>query len=218
MSEQNPYQKLGVSEHASFEEIQEAKKRLCQQFSNDPKVVESIETAYDAVIMDRLKLRQEGKIPVPERIRFPERSPETQPRSFPNNVDKTPSWLSQLIDTPSKAEVLWPTGIYLSLSAITLGAQKPQISTTVQGQASAQTSFLALIMALGVCASIYFISRKEGRFGRALLISLIALIAGIVIGGALVNLPIANTGILNTQQAATVLTMFFFWLSSSFLR
>lgn len=213
MSEQNPYQKLGVGEHASFEEIQEAKKRLCQQFSNDKKVVESIETAYDAVIMDRLRLRQEGKIPVPERIRFPERSPETQPRSFTKSVDKTPSWLSQLIDTPTSAEILWSTGIFFSLSAISLATQTNSVAAP-----QAQTSLLSLLLALGFCASIYLLERKEHRFGRAFLISLIALIVGISLGGTVINLPIARNNLLSGEEAASVVTMFFFWLSSSFLR
>ena len=76
MIEQNPYEQLGVTEGSSFEEIQAAKKRICDANNNDPKLVESIEAAYDAVIMDRLRLRQEGKIKVPERIRFPESSEE----------------------------------------------------------------------------------------------------------------------------------------------
>jgi hypothetical protein len=210
MSEQNPYQKLGVSEHASFEEIQEAKKRLSQQFSGDAKVVESIEAAYDAIIMDRLKLRQEGKIPVPERIRFPERSPETIPSSLPKNINKAPSWLSRLIDTPSKTEILWSTGIYASLVALTLLTQ------------NATASSLSLFMALGFCASIYLLSRKEGKFGRALLISAIALVAGVGFGAGLVNLLIAQSGNmvfnLNGDQIASILTLFLFWVAGSFLR
>jgi phosphoheptose isomerase len=42
MSEQNPYEQLGVTEESSFEEIQEAKQRLVQQYQNDSKIVESI--------------------------------------------------------------------------------------------------------------------------------------------------------------------------------
>ncbi|MFN6271303.1 MAG: CPP1-like family protein, partial [Microcystis sp.] len=40
MSEQNPYEQLGVTEESSFEEIQEAKQRLVQQYQNDSKIVE----------------------------------------------------------------------------------------------------------------------------------------------------------------------------------
>ena len=71
MSEHNPYDQLGVTEDSSFEEIQAAKSRLSAECRNDAKQLESIEAAYDAVIMDRLKMRQEGRIKVPDRIRFP---------------------------------------------------------------------------------------------------------------------------------------------------
>ena len=59
MSEQNPYEQLGVTEESSFEEIQEAKQRLVQQYQNDSKIVELIESAYDSVLMDRLRMRQD---------------------------------------------------------------------------------------------------------------------------------------------------------------
>ncbi|WP_017804012.1 CPP1-like family protein, partial [Nodularia spumigena] len=72
MSDQNPYEKLGVSEDASFDEIQDARNRQLEQYNGDAKSLELIEVAYDAILMDRLRMRQEGKIKVPERIRFPE--------------------------------------------------------------------------------------------------------------------------------------------------
>jgi len=59
MSDQSPYEKLGVSEDASFDEIQDARNRLFEQYSGDSKSVEIIEAAYDAILMDRLRMRQE---------------------------------------------------------------------------------------------------------------------------------------------------------------
>ena len=49
MSNQSHYQQLGITEDASFEEIQAAKERLKQKNSNDQKVIENIEAAYDAI-------------------------------------------------------------------------------------------------------------------------------------------------------------------------
>ena len=62
MSEQNPYEQLGVTENSSFEEIQAAKKRLFEQYGNDSAVLETVEIAYDSIIMDRL--RREFKVEV----------------------------------------------------------------------------------------------------------------------------------------------------------
>jgi hypothetical protein len=211
MSEQNPYEQLGVTENASFEEIQAAKKRLYEQYGNDSKVMESIEAAYDSIIMDRLRLRQEGKIKVPEKIRFPERKIEQMP-NVPAAVTKSsPDWLQRFIDTPSQADILWPTGIFLVLAAIVVFAR------------DTQDSLPSLLMALGFMANIYFLNRKEGRFGRSLAISAIALILGIAIGTGIAGLLIgsAGDGIVagsGSEHFASAVTFCIFWLVSCFLR
>ena len=64
MGDQNYYEKLGVTEDATFDEIQEARNRLLQQYSGDSKHLEVVEAAYDAILMERLRMRQEGKIKV----------------------------------------------------------------------------------------------------------------------------------------------------------
>jgi len=212
MSEQNPYEQLGVTENSSFEEIQAAKKRLFEQHGNDNAVLETVEVAYDSIIMDRLRLRQEGKIKVPEKIRFPERSVE---KSFkvPQIVKEDSAvWLQELIDTPSQADILWPTGIFLTLSAIAVFAQN-----TAQ---NSSPSILPLLMALGFIANIYFLNRKEGRSGRAFLISFIALFAGIALGTGLANLLLGQggTNALGQDQFASAVTFCLFWLVSCFLR
>ena len=208
MSEQNAYEQLGVGENASFEEIQDAKKRLIQQHSSDSKKVESIETAYDTIIMDRLRLRQEGKIKVPERIRFPERAPEA-PANLTTSVSSQNSanWLQQFIDNPSQADILLPTGIFLVLASIAVFAQTPAQSP------------LPLLMALGFMANIYFLNRKEGRFGRALLMSLVALFVGIGLGSGLAQLMVSQGGVvLGAEKLASTITFCLFWLASCFLR
>lgn len=73
MGEQTPYQTLGISEEATFEDIQAVKTRLFREHEGNTQLLEEVEAAYDAIIMERLRLRQEGKIKVPEKIRFPER-------------------------------------------------------------------------------------------------------------------------------------------------
>jgi len=210
MSKQNPYETLGVAEDASFEEIQTARTRLSQQHQEDAKLVETIEAAYDAIIMDRLKMRQEGKIKVPERIRFPERTAEVpkSPLSVPSKTP--PAWLQQFIDTPSRADILLPTGIFLALAALTFFAQ---------GDGSTQ-SLVSLVLALGFGAAIYLVNRKENRFGRAFLMALASLLVGIGLGfllAGLMNTPIGNGG-LAAEQLAALVALFFFWLVSCFLR
>lgn len=208
MSEQNPYEQLGVSESASFEEIQAAKKRLYEKYGNDSTVLEKVETAYDSIIMDRLKMRQEGKIKVPEKIRFPERSVEKPSSPVPLVNTNPPDWLGQFLDTPSKADVLLPSAVFLVLVSIAVFSQ------------NTEASLLPLLMSLGFIASFYFLNRKEKRSGRAFLISLVALLLGIGIGSAGANLLVGQSGgvILGADQFAAAVTFCLFWLASCFLR
>jgi hypothetical protein len=208
MSERNPYEQLGVTENSSFEEIQAAKKRLYEQHGNDQTVLEDVEIAYDSIIMDRLRLRQEGKIKVPEKIRFPERNVE-KTLKVPQIVnDKSTVWLQEFVDKPSQGDLLWPSGIFLTLSAIAVFSQNNA------------ASILPLLMALGFIANIYFLNRKEGRSGRAFLISFVALFAGIALGTGLANLILSQGGIpaLDKNQFASAVTFCLFWLVSCFLR
>jgi hypothetical protein len=206
MSEQNPYEQLGVTEESSFEEIQEAKQRLVQQYQNDSKIVELIESAYDSVLMDRLRMRQEGRIKVPDRIRFPERL--TIPvESKPVTSSKSPNWWRSSIDTPSAQDIGVPAVIYACLGAITLLVPDPS------------GSLLPLLLAFGVFVNIYFFNRKEKRFGRALLFTLAGLVLGVALGAGLASLAAkADLNIFGDRQIYALITFLIFWVISSFFR
>jgi len=206
MSEQNPYEQLGVTEESSFEEIQEAKQRLVQQYQNDSKIVELIESAYDSVLMDRLRMRQEGRIKVPDRIRFPERL--TIPvESKPVTSSKSPNWWQSSIDTPSAQDIGVPAVIYACLGAITLLVPDPS------------GSLLPLLLAFGVFVNIYFFNRKEKRFGRALLFTLAGLVLGVALGAGLASLAAkADLNIFGDRQIYALITFLIFWVISSFFR
>ena len=206
MSEQNPYEQLGVTEESSFEEIQEAKQRLVQQYQNDSKIVESIEAAYDSVLMDRLRMRQEGRIKVPDRIRFPERL--TIPvESKPVTSSKSPNWWRSSMDTPSAQDIGVPAVIYACLGAITLLVPDPS------------GSLLPLLLAFGVFVNIYFFNRKEKRFGRALLFTLAGLVLGVALGAGLASLAAkADLHIFGDRQIYALVTFLIFWVISSFFR
>ncbi|MGQ4646099.1 CPP1-like family protein [Lyngbya aestuarii] len=210
MTDQNPYEKLGVTEDASFDEIQDAKGRLMQQHRHDKKLVESVEAAYDAIIMDRLRMRQEGKIKVPERIRFPEKTYQSQP-SFPQvPMDGSPAWLQELLDTPTASDIIWPGVSFLALASLSVFYSAPGSEST-----------LPLVLALGFGCSIYFVNRKEQKFWRAVLLTLIGLLIGFGLGswlGSLMGTPIAGINDLTSEKFATLVTFFILWLISSFLR
>ncbi len=201
MSDRNPYEQLGVTEDASFEEIQDARTRLIEESAGDSQLVTKVEMAYDAVLMDRLRMRQQGKIKVPERIRFPERSiPEAPAATTPAPTSRTPAWLQGLLDTPTRSEILIPAGIFLGLSV--LGLQ-----------------YAPIALALGAGVSLYFLNRKENRFGRSVLLTLASLLLGLLAGGPIAAWIVPQLAVpLTPDTLAAWVAFFVLWLTTSFLK
>jgi Protein CHAPERONE-LIKE PROTEIN OF POR1-like len=201
MSDRNPYEQLGVTEDASFEEIQDARTRLIEESAGDSQLVTQVEMAYDAVLMDRLRMRQQGKIKVPERIRFPERTvPETPAAATPAPVSRTPAWLQGLLDTPTRSDILLPAGIFLGLSVLSL-------------------QYAPIALALGAGVSLYFLNRKENRFGRAILLTLAGLLLGLLAGGPISAALAPQLAVpLAPDTLAAWVAFFVLWLTASFLK
>ncbi|MBL1211017.1 CPP1-like family protein [Geminocystis sp. GBBB08] len=209
MTELNPYEQLGVTENASFEEIQNAKQNLKEKYHNDPPIMESIEIAYDAIIMQRLKLRQEGKIKVPEQIRFPEKTTEIKkPSLISNNPNsqKVSLWLGNLLDQPSRQEISLSGIVFFLLIAISIFNNNYEI--------------LPLLLTVGVGTSFYILYRKQKRFWRSVAITFITFIISVCIANILFNLSI-STGLnisLGSEQFATLFTFCFLWLVCNFVK
>jgi Protein CHAPERONE-LIKE PROTEIN OF POR1-like len=207
MSQQSPYEQLGVAEDATFEEIQAAKQRVLARSGSDQQLQDNVEVAYDAIIMERLKLRQQGKIKVPDGIRFPEKPAVVMPK-FPDlSVASSPSWLGDTFERPSRSEILTTSGVYAVLGGATL---VPSLAS----------SSLPTLVALGTAFSLYFINQKQRRFKRALLGTLIALVFGAIVSGVLVNtlhLPVAQLGIPGEVFAGLVIFLLL-WVTSSFTK
>lgn len=206
MTDQNYYDTLGLDETSSFEEIQEAKERLMNKCGDDRKQKDAIEAAYDAILMERLRLRQEGKIKVPDRIRFAEEVPEKPVAKSGGDEISGPAWMSDFLDTPSRNDVLLPAGVFGILAIVSLGAP-------------------SLALAIGVATSIYFLNRKEYRFWRAILLTVagltVGLSIGILIGQGLGPQAAAMSGAnvdIVTQIVAAIVSMVVLWAISSFLR
>ncbi|MBU6230296.1 MAG: hypothetical protein KGQ93_11460 [Cyanobacteria bacterium REEB459] len=202
MSDQNSYELLGLTEASSFEDIQAARDRLVQERSEDPQKKAAIEAAYDAILMERLRLRQEGKIKVPDRIRFAENP--TDPPAAPKLTPKVspPSWLTGLVDTPSRNDILWPLGIFTALALLSLYAA-------------------SLALALAIAAAIYFLNRKEYKFWRSVLLTIIGVVGGMVMGVVLVQLVIGQAvplGWLTPDAVAASITCLLLGGMSSFMR
>ncbi len=208
MSDQNPYEKLGVTQDATFDEIQDARNRLVEQHSADRKRIEMVEAAYDAILMERLRMRQEGKIKVPEGIRFAERLSQAPPKESSAPAKQPPQWLQRLLDKPSLTDILLPGVLFLALSGFSVFYR------------AAGAQVLQLVLMVGVGLSLYFLNRKERKLGRAVLLTVLGLMTGLIAGGLLSSLLLRQISSidLTAEQFSTVLTFIVLWLISSFLR
>ena len=204
MGDRGPYQLLGVSEDASFEEIQAARDRQLSSLSRESER-QAVEQAYDAILMQRLRLRQEGKIPVPDRIRFPERERTPSPSSV-KAAPKPPATANRLqsfIDTPSTQEIFLPLGIMSGLTALTVFDRG--------------SDFPSWAMACALLVSLYFLYRKEKRFWRSVLLAFVGLALGLLFASfALSGFGLAVD---SAPSAVTVgLCLIVMWFFTAFLR
>ena len=206
MSEPTPYEKLGVSDEASFEQVRDARDRLSRENEGDESQQEAIELAYDAILMDRLRARKEGKIAVPDRIRYPERLSTVIPTALQSSPQRrAPSWLSQLLDNPSQKDIYISLGIFAGLGVVSFFV--PAATTTW--------------LSFGLIASVYLLTRKENRFGRALLISLSGITVGVVLA-ALTNQVLVVSRLVGDgffpSSIQMVIILLVMWLHACFLR
>ncbi len=208
MNESN-YKTLGLDESSSFEEVQVARKRLLEECEHNPQQKEAIEAAYDAILMERLRMRQEGKIKVPDRIRFAEKNTEAStstPRtSLP--APQPPDWLQDWLDTPSRSDILWPSVVFLVLAAM---------AWFVANSAATALGF-------SVAATIFFLNRKERKFWRSFAFAAGGLLIGVLLGVLVITL-IGQQGLGLTangplgESVIAIITMTLLWFISSFLR
>ncbi len=204
MGDRGPFQVLGVSEDASFEEIQTARDRKIKSSTQESELQE-VEQAYDAILMQRLRLRQEGKIPVPDRIRYPDRVRESPPGSVssPPKVADRANPLQSFVDTPSQSDILIPLGIMGGLTVLSALDTSGDLPTWA--------------IAYGLFVSIYFLFRKEKRFWRSLLLAVAGLALGLLFSFfAVQGFGLTVGGIANALHVG--LCLFVMWIFTSFLR
>jgi hypothetical protein len=210
MSEQNPYAKLEVPEDASFEEIQGARDRLVERNPSDERARQEIEIAYDAILMDRLRKRQEGKITVPEGIRFAEKLAEKSAKAaIQAKKAESPTWLRQTLDQPNRTDVLITAGVFTALGTVAVLNPSPNVAK--------MEDMLAFLLAIGVGFTLYWLNRKDQRLGRAFLFTLGTLALGGLISIAVLQFGMPPIGI-PSQTIGTLIIFVLFWLVSSFLR
>jgi hypothetical protein len=127
--------------------------------------------------MDRLKMRQQGKIKVPEDVRMGEKKPSGYPRTSVN-LPQASGLSIDVFALPTKSEVITNTAVYALLG---VAASVPAIAYQL----------LPLLVAIGIGFCAYIINAKTRNFWIACLWSFGAAILGMAIGGVIANFTAA---------------------------
>lgn len=187
----DPYSLLGIAPESSFEDVQAARQAKLDAVGDDPMARSRVESAYDSILMDRLKERQQGRVSSAARSASQK---ETQPTPA-----RTP--LAQLPQLPS-----------LPLPRLGGGA-KPGQPLTIALATGRERWFpliahgtllvlaLALpgaapdsLLALGALATVVNLVRRNGRFFPAVGWTILLLAAGLGLSIALLSTLALPTG------------------------
>ena len=177
----DPYQRLGVAPDASFDTVQEAKLARLDEAGDDPLARSRIEAAYDAVLMDRLKERQQGRVSSAARSasqREQASPPPSRPAlsalpslpQLPPSRLPRPSFSLPQLQLATGRDLWFPIaadGVLLVLLVLMPGAA-PELLT-----------------ALATGVTLLNLQRRHGRFLAAVGWSFALLCVGLVLGGLL---------------------------------
>ncbi|NJK59846.1 MAG: molecular chaperone DnaJ [Oscillatoriales cyanobacterium SM2_1_8] len=202
MNEPTPYELLGVSDVASFEEIRDARDRLLKACEGDDTQLEAIEAAYDGILMDRLRARKEGRVAVPDRIRFPEKNGLPVAPPVPSLPQSAPNWLRDALDRPDPQSLAVSIAVFAGLGTFAILA--PQgISTW---------------LSLAFFFAVFWLNRKQKKLGRAFLLVFLSFVVGVTLALSLQTwaaTPFAGGVFPNPPSTFLILTVM--WLVAAFL-
>lgn len=192
-----PYERLGLSADASFDAVQAAKQTLLDQVGDDSIARARVEAAYDAVLMERLKERQQGKVSTAARTASnrEQAAPQAPKQAALANLPQVslPKLKLQPLSLPQLAlpQLVLASGRELWFPLAASGALMLFLL------ALPSSAELVMALATGVC--LINLQRRSGRFLQALGWSLALLSLGLLLGG-LMAAQLPNLPYLNNEQ------------------
>ncbi len=211
------YSLLGIAAHSSFEEVQAARQAKLEAVGDDPIARSQVEAAYDAVLMDRLKERQQGRVSSAARSASqketlpPTRLPQAQLPNLPSlslpriggGAAKGGNPLSFSLATGQ--ERLFPLishGILL-VTALAVPAAAPDA-----------------ILALGALTTLVNLQRRTGKFAKSVGLTLLLLALGLGLSQLLLAalpLPVLQALPLQPYQLQAAIGILLLLLGALFL-
>jgi len=191
----DPYKRLGISYFASSDEVWNSRNFLLQQYAGDEPSVESIEAAFEKLLMKSFIERKKTKINLKTRLK--------------QKVEESPSWVKNMIsfvELPEKVIILRRLFLFTLLAGWS-------IMNSAEGGPAFQ-------VAVALAACVYFLYDKSKSLGRASAFGFGSLVAGWVCGSFLG--PMVPTFILPatwTLELSTSLVAFvFMFVGCTFLK
>ncbi|GMY05401.1 protein CHAPERONE-LIKE PROTEIN OF POR1, chloroplastic [Fagus crenata] len=206
MSVENALKLLGVSDGASFDDILRAKNSVLATCKDDQDAIAQVEAAYDMLLMRSLTQRRAGKV-VNSGIRYADVKPVSPP-----GMGSMPPWLQSTVknspisvETPSSGDLGIQAGVYGALIVLTYANG----ASTSSALPYAGADVPGLILAGSFGASLYFMTKRNVKLGKATLITLGGLVAGAVVGSAVENwLQVDIVPFLGIHSPAAVISEF----------
>lgn len=183
-SSADPYQLLGIGIDASFDEVQAARQSRLDEVAADPLARSRVEAAYDAILMNRLRERQQGRVSTAARSASQREQTNAAPPSRPavlplprfpqlNSGGAAPRLSLPNLQTASGRELWFPLISIGGLLGVLLLLPVPPAE---------------LLLALATLATLLNLQRRNGRFLPALAWSFALLSLGLAIGSLLPGL------------------------------
>ena len=204
----SPYVRLGVTDDASFDAVHAAKTEKLAACGDDPQAKARIEADYDAVLMDRLKQRQAGKISQGAVSASEQEAKAASPlRKF-----KLPA-LPQLPMGRANRSRAQPT-ISIEMPRFSLAeGQLLWLPLLVHGGLlawvvvlSPSTQILSLLLTLGTGMTILNLLWRHGQFFKAAFWGFAGLAVGLGMGALLIQ-PLEVTSPLQEVQVSSTLAL-----------
>ena len=187
----DPYARLGIEQDAGFEAVQAAREARLKEAGDDPLARSRVEAAYDAVLMDRLKERQQGRVSSAARTAS-QREQATPPPNRPvlPALPNLPALPANRLPRPevrfgsfslaTGRELWFPLVVHGTLAALLLVTTAPP----------------ELLLALGSLATLLNLQRRRSRFLAALawtfgLLGVGLILGSLLLGAVFAQLPVA---------------------------
>ncbi|XP_010522283.1 PREDICTED: protein CHAPERONE-LIKE PROTEIN OF POR1, chloroplastic [Tarenaya hassleriana] len=191
----DPYKRLGISPYASEEEIWASRNFLLEQYAGHERSEESIEAAFEKLLMSSFVRRRKTKINLKTRLK--------------KKVEESPPWIQNLLNFVEMP----PMDIIfrrLFLFAFMAGWS---IMNSAEGGPAFQ-------VAVSLAACIYFLNEKTKSLGRAFIIGIGGLAGGWICGSILI--PMIPTFLIHPTWTLELLTSLvayaFMFVACTFLK